>query len=200
MFPLANYLKEEVRDIASQQNIPVAQKTESQEICFIPENNYRNFLKKSGVTFQKGFIEDTQGRILSKHEGKENYTVGQRKGLKIATGQPMYVLEIKSNGNIVVGSQNDLNRKHFFATDALFQGLDSFDLHPDGIEVLAQIRYNSEPVPAIIFGDNTESKQGECSRLKVELETPCYAVTPGQSVVFYDKDEKCILAGGKISL
>ena len=174
--------------------MPVATKPESQEICFIPENNYRNFLKNNGVSFQKGYIRNQQGAILAEHEGKENYTIGQRKGLGIAAKQPLYVLDILPDGDVIVGEKKELDCKLFYCKDTIFQGLDPKHLHQEGIEVKAQIRYNSPPVSAVIFKEEAKSD----ITLRVEARSNCSAVASGQTVVFYDPNEGCILAGGKI--
>ena len=193
IFPLSNFFKDEVRNIAQQNKIPVARKPESQEICFIPNNNYREFLKESRVSFQTGFVRDTTGRILKKHQGKENYTVGQRKRLGLSSQNPLYVLEIKTDGDIIVGGRDELKRTHFYCKKIIFQGISPSEPDSKKIEVLAQVRYNAKPVKASIsrISDNT---------LRVDILEECYGVTPGQSAVFYDIKERCVLAGGKISL
>ncbi len=196
-FPLENITKNEVREIAQKNNIQVAQKPDSQEICFIPENNYRNFLKQRNVNFQEGFIRDSQGRILGKHQGKENYTVGQRKGIGVSTGKPLYVLQILENGDIIVGSADELDQRNFYCEYPVFQGLSSNDLGTTGIEVLAQVRYNSKPVKATIVKEDLSDAVNKMI-IKVKLKEPAWPITPGQSVVFYEPKEKYILAGGKI--
>ena len=193
IFPLENYTKNEVREIAKNYNIPVAQKPESQEICFIPNNDYRSFLKKENVEFTPGFIKDTQGRILRKHDGKENYTIGQRKGL-VATGNPIYVIRIEQNGDIIVGSKEELDHRIFYIEELIFQGITPEYLTSEGIHAIVQIRYNSPPVQAKIFYEPTSA-----NICKVELLEPAYAITPGQACVVYDTNEKYILLGGKIS-
>ena len=194
IFPLENLTKTEVRAIATENNIPVAKKPESQEICFIPNNDYRSFLKKENVEFTKGFIKDTQGRILRKHDGKENYTVGQRKGL-VATGTPVYVIRIETNGDVIVGSKEELERRVFYVEDMIYQGLDPIEMNSEAnIEVLAQIRYNSEPVKAIL------SQHLEDNRYhKIELLEPALAITPGQACVLYHPIDGYVMCGGKIS-
>ena len=193
IFPLCNLAKDEVREIARKNKIPVAKKPESQEICFIPENDYREFLKKTQGSLQTGFIRDTTGRILKKHKGKENYTIGQRKGLGLSSRNPLYVLEIKTNGDIIVGEKDKLRRSYFYCKEAIFQGMLPLELSAPQKKVLAQVRYNAKPVKAYLFRISNNT-------LKVSLLEECYGIAPGQSVVFYDIKEKCILAGGKISL
>jgi len=189
IFPLADLNKNEVRQIAAENKIPVAQKPESQEICFIPENNYRNFLKKEGVPFQKGYLRNTEGNILAKHSGKENYTVGQRKGLNLAVGHALYVLEICDDGDVIVGTRDEMTQTSFSFDQAVYQGVDeSFE----EARVMVQIRYNGEPAPATI-------RRIEANKVLVEMDEPAWAITPGQAAVCYDEDEGFILVGGKIS-
>lgn len=200
IFPLENLEKSKVRDIAEKNNIPIAHKPDSQEICFIPENNYRTFLKNENVIFQAGFIRDTQGRILAKHNGKEEYTVGQRKGLP-AMGKPMYVLHILQNGDIIVGNKEDLQQKYFSVEDLVFQGLDPTKISISNdktysFTAMAQIRYNAKPVQANISLIMNKSKKYTAN---VTLEESTHAVTPGQAAVFYEKEFGYILIGGKIS-
>ena len=193
LFPLSSLLKDEVRKIARENKIPVAEKSESQEICFIPDNNYREFLKTQRVSFQTGFIRDTSGRILKKHFGKENYTVGQRKGLGLSSPSPLYVLEIRNDGDIIVGGKEELTRDYFYCKETVFQGMDASELDHREIQTLASIRYNSKLVKVSLsrISDDT---------LEISPLEECYSITPGQSVVFYDIQERCVLAGGKISL
>ena len=193
LFPLSELLKDEVRKIARENKIPVAEKSESQEICFIPNNNYRDFLKAHKVSFQTGFIRDTAGRILKKHSGKENYTVGQRKGLGLSSRYPLYVLEIRNDGDMIVGGKEELKRDHFYCKDTVFQGMEASELDHREIQTLASIRYNSKPI-------NVSLSRVSDDTLEINPLEECYGITPGQSVVFYDIQEQCILAGGKISL
>ena len=194
IFPLAGYTKEEVRKIALENHLPVARKPESQEICFIPDNDYRTFLKKRGVKFQNGYIRDPRGRILAKHDGKEKYTVGQRKGLGISHKEPLYVLKIQEDGDVIVGVKEELEHKVFYCMDTNFQGMAPQELCHEGVHVKAQIRYNSRPLSAVIFRENPSQ-----DTLRVEMQETCYAVSPGQTVVFYHEKENSILAGGKIA-
>ena len=228
IFPLAEHTKTEVRNIACENRLPVAAKPESQEICFIPENDYRKFLKKNGTEFQGGYIRDSQGRILGKHNGKEKYTIGQRKGLGIAQGKPLYVLEIQTTGDVIVGSKEELECRVFYCSQTIFQGLAPTELGKEGIKVKVRIRYNSSLVSAIIFKEeqinkhecwngqasvcesavgapqtclSAHSNKSNSSEIVIRIETqePCFAAAPGQTVVIYDQNEGCILAGGKIS-
>ncbi len=199
IFPLADYTKEEVRRIAKENYLPVAQKPESQEICFIPDNDYRAFLKRKKINFQSGYIRDSQGRILSKHQGKENYTIGQRKGLGISHQEALYVLDIQQGGDIIVGNKAELQNKRFYCADTIFHGLASEELHGEGVNVKVQIRYNSPQLSAIIFREKSFYPDlSYKNTIRVEMLESCYGVAPGQTVVFYDDEDGSILAGGKI--
>ncbi len=200
IFPLAHYTKQKVKEIAQDNNLPVAHKPESQEICFIPDNNYRSFLKRKQVQFKSGYIRNSEGEILSKHQGKENYTIGQRKGLNISSKKALYVLDIQEEGDIIVGSKEELECKQFYCIDTVFQGLAAKEFDTNKIYVKAQIRYNSPALSAVIFKETNFSQEFYSQKIviKVEMLESCYAVTPGQTVVFYDKEDGSILAGGKI--
>ena len=190
VFPLADLTKKEVREIAAKNKLPVSQKPESQEICFIPENNYREFLLKEGLKFQSGFIKDMEGRIIARHTGKENFTIGQRKGLGIATGQPMYVIEIHDNGDVMIGEKKYLNKTEFTVTDLNFQAEQNI-AESDSFECLVQVRYNARLVRSSVR--IIESKA------HVNLIEQTGAITPGQAAVFYDSKTRLLLFGGKIS-
>ena len=123
MFPLAGLTKKEVRSIAEENNLVVAKKPESQEICFIPDNDYRKFLAREGVAFTPGF-RNTAGHIVGKHDGKEKFTIGQRKGLGIALGEPAYVIEILSTGDVILGNKAELDRTRFNLKDVVYQALE----------------------------------------------------------------------------
>lgn len=193
VFPLAKLTKNEVREIAEQNNIRVAAKPDSQEICFIPDNDYRKFLKRENVEFQTGFFRDVQGRILGKHTGKENFTVGQRRGLQIALGEPRYVIEILDNGDVIIGTREELERDTFYLIEPVFQGIAKDSLSPEGLDVKVQVRYNSEPVSAVLY-------EAENNTLKIQLTERVWAITPGQAGVIYHKEDGYILCGGKIRL
>lgn len=192
LFPLANLTKDEVRQIARKHNLPVSEKIDSQEICFIPENDYRKFLKRENISFKKGYFLNTNGEILGSHEGAENFTIGQRRGLGLYNNQALYVLEIRQNGDIVVGSRKEGFRQKFYLKDIVFQGVEPKQLKNGKLTVKVQIRYSAEPVRAIASYENNE--------LCVFLEEPQFAITPGQAAVCYDLNDGCILFGGKIFL
>ena len=191
MFPLSGYKKSEVRDIAKQNNLPSATRDESQEICFV-NGDYRDFLKAEGLSFTTGNILNKKGEVLGTHEGKENYTIGQRRGLPLAVGHPLYVLEIKDNADIIVGTKDELEHSEFLALDVKYMGLTPEDVPENGLEILTQIRYNSPPVKATLFLDEDPDK------VRIKLNEQVFAVTPGQSAVFYEPKERYILGGGRI--
>lgn len=193
IFPLAELTKDEVRRIAAENRIPVAQKPDSQEICFIPDNDHRAFLRREQVAMRPGYFRNREGAILGRHAGAVGFTVGQRRGLGLAAGTPLYVLEILQNGDIVVGPREDLERRVFYLRDVVYQGLAEEDrAWQEGVPVLAQIRYNSAPQKATAFVEN--------GWLRVEFESPAWAITPGQAGVLFHPEDGYILAGGKIRL
>ncbi|MCS6985383.1 MAG: tRNA 2-thiouridine(34) synthase MnmA [Leptospiraceae bacterium] len=189
LFPLADLTKKEVRKIAEENKLPVASKRDSQEICFIPDNDYRQFLRREGVNFQPGYFRNRQGQILGRHGGKENFTVGQRRGLGLQSPQAFYVLEIQENGDVIIGTREEQYGQLFAIESVVYQGLREEDLTRER-EVLVQIRYNSSPVPAKIFLST--------GKVWVMLKEPQRAIAPGQAAVCYDPERGYILLGGKI--
>lgn len=189
IFPLENFSnKEEIRNIARENNLIVAEKKESQEICFIPDNDYVSFIKNnSNNKFKEGNIVNNKGEILGKHNGIINYTVGQRKGLGISYKEPLYVLKIdKEKNEIIVGTEQELYTKEVFIEDInyLITALENKQ-----IEVEAKVRYRAKPAKAILYPLEKE-------KAKIVFEEPQRAVTPGQSLVFYIED--IVVGGGKI--
>ena len=186
--PLGEFSKKDVREIAEKYGIPVAHKSDSQDICFIPNGDYREFLNRVGGNRDKsGDFVLSDGTKLGKHLGQSRYTVGQRKGLGIAKKEPLYVLgrDMKKN-SVILGSNNDLFTTKFTVRSASFSALD----YPQSdFECQVRIRYRAPFVSAklIPIGEN---------RLLVETETPVRAATPGQSAVFYDGET--LLGGGII--
>lgn len=190
LFPLGDMEKHEVREHARRLGLSVAEKKESQEICFIPENDYRAFLKKKNVKFTPGYFKLRNGIIVGKHNGKENFTIGQRKGLGISWKYPLYVVEIQDDGTVILGSEEETVCESFSVEDMNFQALPPLE---EGEAVLCrvQIRYRHKPVLCKLSLKN--------SSYHVELEEPAQSVTPGQSAVFYPCDGDYILCGGIIS-
>ncbi|PJZ70321.1 tRNA 2-thiouridine(34) synthase MnmA [Leptospira perolatii] len=189
VFPLGGMTKPQVREIAKKMGLPVAEKPESQEICFIPENDYRKFLNKKNVEFTPGFFRLRDGRIIGKHSGKENFTIGQRKGLGIAWKKPLYVVSIQDDGTVVLGEDGETLVRSFVVEDV---NLQAWEPLKDGkeIECRVQVRYRSTPIRAkVLIQENS---------LLVRPLEDVKGVAPGQSAVFYPSDGDYLLAGGII--
>ena len=187
LFPLGELTKTEVRRLAEKFKLPAASAKESQDICFVPGDDYKQFLQcYRPAAASPGPIVDTQGRVLGQHRGVYNYTVGQRKGLGIAAPQPLYVVKLDVNTNtVVVGTSKEIYSDKFLVSDYNFVAG-----HPpaDVFETEVMTRYNSRPAPARV------KLIDDC--LQVELAAPQRAVTPGQSAVFYRQNQ--VLGGGII--
>jgi len=188
LMPLGSKKKEQVIKKAQELNIPRLPGKESQEICFIPDNDYVSFIKKSSSAgFNPGSILDTQGNIVGEHQGYARFTIGQRRGLGIAASQPLYVLDINPETNeIVVGPERCLYKKTLTANEVNWM---SGKPLKSALTVKAQIRYNHIPQKALV-------QPKESGLVQVEFEKSQRSVTPGQSVVFYDGD--ILLGGGTI--
>lgn len=209
VFPLGDMIKPEVRKLARGLDLPVADKEESQEICFVPENDYRAFLRRKNVDFTPGFFRMADGRILGKHKGTEAFTVGQRKGLGIAWKEPLYVLRIEEQGDVIVGTDPERYCPEFSVEQITFQGLDPELFQNDRqVECRVQVRYRSRPVRALIQYagyDTSRAWNGELTghKIDVQLLEPVTSVTPGQSAVFFPPESALvndfIYAGGIIS-
>lgn len=186
IFPVGTLEKRQTRELAAKFNLPVAQKQESQEICFIPDNDYVRFLEESGVPSSPGEIVDAAGKKLGSHEGIHNYTIGQRRGLGIAWSEPLYVTGIeRETSRVVVGTRGELSRERLIASDTTWTS------HPISgtFHGTCSIRYRQRPVPC-------QAKILDDGRLQVEFENAQQAVTPGQAVVLYDGDR--VVGGGWI--
>lgn len=195
IFPLGGLTKTEVRRIALENGYEkLSKKSESQEICFIPDNDYRGFLSSHvdgfNVKYPKGKFVDTEGNELGEHQGFPNYTIGQRKGLGIALGKPAYVVRIEPEANrVVLGNREDLLSESCVIERVNVMKYADFD---EGMEVMAKIRYKSKPGLANIY------HQG--NGIVVSFKEPMESVTPGQSVVLYAGDEcQDVIAGGIIA-
>ena len=190
LFPLKDFKdKDEIRKLAEKYHLPVAKKKDSQEICFIPNDNYADYLIKCGNLKPKpGNIVTREGKVLGKHKGLIYYTIGQRKGLGISHPTPLYVLalDIKKN-EVIVGGEDELYTKELMAIDLNYLLVDTLE---EKMEVLAKVRYRAKEAKATIYP--LEDK------VKVVFEEPQRAVTQGQSVVFYTEDG-VVIGGGKIA-
>lgn len=189
IFPLQNYIdKSEIRRIAQEHNLQVAKKPDSQEVCFIPNNNYTEFLLNNlEVKPKQGNIVTNTGEILGKHKGLIYYTVGQRKGLEISYKEPLYVLKLDDKNNqVIVGVQQELYSEELYANELNFL---LFDNLKEKMRVKAKIRYRAKEAEATV-------KPIDKNTVKVEFDEPQRAITPGQSIVFYLDD--IVIGGGKI--
>ena len=188
IFPLGNMTKDNVRKIALEMGLPAAKRKESREICFIPDNDYPRFLRENLTTeIPKGKIVDKQGKVLGKHNGIIDYTIGQRKGLGISSPNPLYVVGIDGQNNtVIVGGKKDVYASEFIVNDlnwVLFERL----IEP--LTLKTRIRYLHHEAEAVI---SPEDK----AKVIVKFNEPQTAITPGQAAVFYDGD--MVLGGGTI--
>src|SRR5277367_3218601 len=180
LFPLGEKTKQDTREVARSCQLKTADKEESMEICFVPDNNYGKFLQQANLAQKhRGEIVDLHGHVLGHHDGIEFYTIGQRKGLGITTPKPVYVVELDAENNrVVVGDESALERDEFTAERCNWH---PFDKLAGPIEVTAKIRYNHPGAPATVT-------PLENNRVKVKLHSPARAITPGQAAVFYQDD------------
>jgi tRNA-specific 2-thiouridylase len=217
LFPLGEMSKPQVRELARQHGLALAEKPDSQEICFVPGGDYKRFIdaylaeQGEGLPDTSGELVTTDGRVLGHHDGVHNFTVGQRKGLGVATGSPLYVININgAAGKVTVGGNDDLLSHTLIARDVnwiAIAGLRQPDADPSDtnfgatferngfyadtpLRVHAKIRHRHEPAPAVI----EPASNGE---VRVTFDDPQRAITPGQAVVFYDGD--LVVGGGWIA-
>jgi tRNA-specific 2-thiouridylase len=211
-FPLGNLSKQDVREMARRSRLPVADKPESQEICFVPSGNYTDFIEAyrrevlaarslEGTRTTEGEAENwpdpgneagelvtISGEVVGRHSGVQHFTVGQRRGLGISAPRPLYVLEIDADARrVTVGEEKELWRDRLEVRDVNWIAWPALD---GPIEATVKIRYRHEPVPARI-------EPARAARVRVHFEAPQRAITPGQAAVFYREDE--VLGGGWIS-
>lgn len=192
LFPLGGFTKQEVRKMALDRGFEkLSKKTESQEICFIPDNDYRHFLSDNVTDFaqqcQPGDFVNAQGEVIGRHQGFPNYTIGQRKGLGVAFGTPKYVIGIDAPKNrVILGDRDELFATTLRATGCRFT---SVDMLANNNQVLARIRYKSAPTEATVEFD------GRVATLV--FKEPVWGITPGQSVVLYQNDR--VIGGGFIA-
>lgn len=189
LMPLGEFeSKDEVREIARELGLVVSNKPDSQEICFVPDDDYSSFIRKNaGYKVRGGSFVDRDGNILGRHKGITDYTIGQRKGLGLALGKPAYVVDIDAEKNqVVIGDNEDIFRDELTASDVNLIYIDELS---EPIRVTAKIRYSAKEVDATVYPIEGED------RVKVVFEEHVRAVTPGQSIVFYDGD---LVVGGGI--
>ena len=192
LFPLGNMSKPEVRDLAHQHGLALAEKPDSQEICFIPGGDYKRFidayLHEQGEELPdtSGELVTISGEVIGTHAGIHNFTVGQRKGLGVATGSPLYVIELRGDKQqVVVGGDHDLRSRTLRAHRLNWIAFDTLE---SCIRVKAKIRHRHEPAEAEVRMDG--------NRAAVTFDEPQRAITPGQAVVFYD--DNLVIGGGWI--
>ena len=189
LFPLADFEdKEQIREIARKNNLKVANKPDSEDICFVPDGNYKKFLENnSDLKPKTGNIVNTKGEILGKHTGLYKYTIGQRKGLGISYKVPLFVIGFNPLKNqVIVGKESELYKKEILVKDI---NLLLFDKIEQPIEVDVKTRYSSKMAKAKINQESDDT-------IKVVFDEPQRAITPGQSAVFYIDD--IVIGGGKI--
>jgi tRNA-specific 2-thiouridylase len=192
-FPLGELTKEEVRAAASRANLPVAEKPESMELCFVPNGNYVQFIhaysNERGISLQngEGEIVNENGQVIGRHTGIHNFTIGQRKGLGFAAGKPLYVLSIDPEKNRVVVGEDEVLRKNITEVEEV--NWISIENPEAPLRAIVKIRHKHAAAPATVepLGAN---------RARVMFDAPQRAITPGQAAVFYDGDR--VLGGGWI--
>jgi tRNA-specific 2-thiouridylase len=186
LFPLEGLSKDEIREIALKAEIPVAKKGDSQEICFVPNDDYISFLASRKITSPKGNFVDKSGAVLGTHNGIINYTVGQRKGLG-AFGKPMFVNSINANNNTVVIGENGTQYCKGLIADRL--NFIAFDSLTEPLRAEVKIRFRAKEQPALITPLDGD-------KIKIIFDEPQRSITPGQSAVIYDGNT--IIGGGRI--
>ena len=190
-FPIGHFRKSEIRQMAFESGFPeLAQKSESYEICFIPDNDYRGFLKRkepeATAKLAGGKLVSVSGEVLGEHDGYPFFTIGQRKGLGIATGEPLYVTDIRPDTNtVVLGRKADLQRTSMWVRQPNFQKVSALE---GEMEAVVKIRYKDKGTPATLRMDG--------DRVHADFHAPVTGIAPGQSAVFYMGDD--VLGGGFI--
>jgi len=194
LFPLGEMTKPEVRDLARHHGLALAEKPDSQEICFVPGGDYKNFLdaylaeQGDALPDTAGELVTTDGNVIGEHQGIHHFTVGQRKGLGVATGSPLYVIQIKGDTRqVVVGNQEDLYSKTMRVKKINLISLAELD---EPMRVQVKIRHRHEPAPA-------QLEPSGKNEMLITFDQPQRAVTPGQAAVFYDAD--VVVGGGWIA-
>jgi tRNA-specific 2-thiouridylase len=214
VLPLAELTKAEIRSKADETGLAVAHKSDSQDICFVPDGDYAAFIERiTGAAPVCGDYIGLNGKVLGRHKGQLHYTIGQRKGLGIALGEPMYVVRIDAEKNqVVLGRKEDLLTQTCYARDLNMMKFPDFI---DGQTVMAKVRYKSRPGLAHIYHvDESELQtlnvgtryvvsddpkgQNNSSLVRIVFEDPIESITPGQSVVFYCGDNYTDVLAGAI--
>lgn len=189
LMPVGDYTKDEIRKIAGERGLAVAKKKDSMEICFIPDNDYAGFIEKTveHVPGPGNFV-DKNGTVLGRHKGITHYTVGQRKGLNLSMGKPVFVTEIRPETNeVVIGDNDDVFSDRLICTNLNWMAVEG--LNGKEHAVMAKIRYSHKGAPCVI-------RERADGTVECQFETPQRAITPGQAVVFYEDDH--VFGGGTI--
>lgn len=188
LFPLGDYEKAEIREIAEKNDFINANRPDSQDICFVPDGDYASFIEKhSGLISKQGEYLDISGNVLGSHKGIIHYTLGQRKGLGIALGKPVFVIDKSAETNsVVLGDEEHLFKKEVIVENLNFIPFDSLETE---MRVTAKLRYRHEASPAVIVPIYN-------GRVKIVFDNPQRAASPGQAAVFYDGD--IVVGGGTI--
>lgn len=188
LMPLGYYHKEEIRKIAEELDLPVAFKPDSQEICFVSDNNYGDFVKNNSPSeIIPGDFVDKEGNVLGRHHGIIYYTIGQRKGLGIALGKPVYVTDIIPDKNqVVLGNAEEVFGSELIADEVNYI---PFEFLSEPKELFAKIRYNAKAETAIVYPEN--------QKIRIVFNKLQRAITPGQAVVLYDQEH--VVGGGTIT-
>lgn len=191
LFPLGGLTKTQVRELAATHGyVKLSQKKESEDICFVTDNNYRNFLRQEVPDLTQrcapGNFITADGRVIGRHSGLYNYTIGQRKGLGVALGRPIFVARLcRADNSIVLADREDLFITHLTASQSNIPDMTRLQANP---QVMAYIRYRSEPIPARV--------RLQENMMQVEFAQPVWGVMAGQSIVLYQND--CVVGGGII--
>jgi tRNA-uridine 2-sulfurtransferase len=193
MLPIGQFEKPEIRRMAAGIGLRVAEKKDSQEICFVTRGRYDEFVRGRGVGGEAGELVTTDGTVVGEHEGIEGFTVGQRKGLGVALGDRKFVVRIElDRKRVVIGDRGELDRCDLTAANCNWQACDPVKLQDTSQRCFAQIRYNASAQPAVMT-------VLDAGRLSVRFDEPQFAVTPGQAVVCYDAEtNQQVLGGGWI--
>lgn len=196
LLPIGDLEKPTVRKIAEDLKLPVFNKPDSQEICFVPNQDYAGLVqRRSPETFRPGELVTTDGQVVGQHEGHQHFTIGQRKGVGVAFGYPIYVVNIDPQENrVILGDKDALMKRTLIAHQINLLStrpglLTSVSKSPAGTPCTAKIRYNHQPQPATLFVTGSDE-------IKVVFDEPQSAITPGQAVVLFDND--IVLGGGWI--
>lgn len=189
LMPVGCYSKDEIRAMADRIQLSVATKPDSQEICFIPDHDHARFIREnSGVQVAEGNFVDKEGRILGKHQGITHYTIGQRKGLNLSLGRPVFVTAIRPETNeVVIGDSGDVFSDYLTCSGLNWMAVES--LGGGEMEVMAKIRYSHK-------GAKCRIREAGADLVECRFDEPQRAITPGQAVVFYNGDY--VVGGGVI--